>query len=170
MWGALVLFNITCCQLHWLHTSQTISYPVPEPMKHSSPPLKKRLTSLSPLFTLSWMLRWFSNKIIAYNLSFSTPLPCKHGGDGNFHLALMYHFNMRIRVSNLSLMLMQCNMSHHGCWVLSGRCQLLDDLQVVKQQSAFELISALILGFSCKTLDIFLRAMASVNSLECFSV
>lgn len=97
---------------------------------------------IKPLFTISWMLRWFSNKIIAYNLSFSTPLLCKHGGDGNVHLALMYNFNMRIRVSNLSLMLMRYNVSCHGCWVLSGKCQLLDGQRLVKQQSAFKLIRA----------------------------
>lgn len=90
------------------------------------------LTSLNPVFTLSRTLRWFSNKIIAYNLSFSTPLPCKHSDDRNFHMVPMCHFNIRSEVSNLSLMLMSWNMSRHGGWVLSRGCQLLEGLWVWK--------------------------------------
>lgn len=134
--------------VHWLHMSQTIISPVPDCMRHSSPPLKKCLTSLNPLFTLPQILYWFSNKIIACNLSFSSPLPCKHGGVGNFHLAWMYQFNIRIGVNGLSLTLMQDNIRRHGCWVLSRRCQLLYGLRVVKQWSAFNLITAPFLSFS----------------------
>lgn len=134
--------------LHWLHMPQTIISPVPGRMKHSSPPLKKCLTSLNPLFTLPQILYWFSNKIIACNLSFSSPLPCKHGGVANFHLARMYQFNIRIRVNNLPLMLMQYNISRHACWVLSRRCQLLYGPRVVKQWIAFKSIRAPFLNSS----------------------
>lgn len=114
---------------HWLHM---FIFSLPEHMTQSFSPLKKLSRVIKPLFLHfhGWCTD-FSKKIIAYNLSFCSPLPCKYGGEGNFHLALMYQFNITIRVSNLSPMPMQRNWSH-GCWVLWSRCQLLDRLQVLK--------------------------------------
>jgi len=98
----------------------------------------------------------FSDKIIAHNLSFCSPLACKYAGDGIFHFALMYQFNIWIRVSNLSLKLTQCNLSH-DFWVSSRRCQFLDSLQGGKQQSAFNLIRALILALMFDCLEHVMR-------------
>lgn len=64
-----------------------------------------------------------------------------------FTLQMMYHFNIRVGVSNLSLIRMQWDgVGRHDCWLLIGGRQLLDRAQLAKEQSAFKIIGALILG------------------------